>query len=164
MAFANDTLFVADSNRLGLLPIMNRVVMYTGINRGWPQPPRRRSPPTRAAARSASARRTWCSASRISRPPSNLPDRTQNGMNLPLAVASDGVHVAVADTANNRVLIWNKIPTTTNQNADIVLGQPDFVTFRTRHAGERQHHARAARRVDFQTGSSSWPTRRTIAS
>ena len=60
---------------------------------------------------------------------SNLPNRTQNGMNLPIAVASDGVHVAVADTANNRILIWNEIPTSNQQNADLVLGQPDFVTF-----------------------------------
>ena len=34
----------------------------------------------------------------------------------------------VADTQNHRVLIWNTIPTTSNQAADIVLGQPDFNT------------------------------------
>ena len=43
VAVAANTLFVADSNRLGLLPIMNRVVMYTGINQAWPQP-RHRDP------------------------------------------------------------------------------------------------------------------------
>src|SRR5258708_10827592 len=53
---------------------------------------------------------------------------TQSGMNLPLAVASDGTNVAVADTANNRVLIWKSFPTVNGQPADIVLGQKDFTT------------------------------------
>ena len=56
------------------------------------------------------------------------PNRTQNGMNLPTAVASDGTVVAVADTANNRVLLWLSVPQNIGQNADVVLGQPDFVT------------------------------------
>ena len=37
-------------------------------------------------------------------------------------------NLAVADTANNRVLLWKEIPTQIGQPADIVLGQPDFVT------------------------------------
>lgn len=32
----------------------------------------------------------------------------------------------VADTGNNRVLIWNSIPTTSGTNADLVLGQDEF--------------------------------------
>ena len=35
----------------------------------------------------------------------------------------------VADTQNNRVLIYNKIPTTNGAAADVVLGQPNFTTF-----------------------------------
>ena len=53
---------------------------------------------------------------------------TQNNLRLPTAVASDGVHVVVADTNHNRVLIWNRIPTTNNPPADVVVGQPDFVS------------------------------------
>jgi uncharacterized protein (TIGR03437 family) len=34
----------------------------------------------------------------------------------------------VADTGNSRVLIWNSIPTTDNQAADVVLGEPNFTT------------------------------------
>lgn len=34
----------------------------------------------------------------------------------------------VADTANNRVLVWRGVPTTSNVPADAVLGQPDFGT------------------------------------
>jgi hypothetical protein len=36
--------------------------------------------------------------------------------------------LVLADTDNNRVLIWNTIPTTIDQPADIVLGQPNFTT------------------------------------
>jgi len=128
VAFGGDTLFVADSNRLGLLPIMNRVVMYTGVAESWPTP--------LAPIPAYSGRCPVCVGVGnvvLGQPDftfaSSLPNRTQNGLNLPLAVASDGVHVAVADTANNRIMIWNEIPTSNNQNADVVLGQPDFVTF-----------------------------------
>ncbi len=34
----------------------------------------------------------------------------------------------VADTQNHRVLIWNRIPTSNDQAADVVLGQPNFTT------------------------------------
>ena len=35
----------------------------------------------------------------------------------------------VADTGNDRVLIWNSIPTSNFQPANVVLGQPNFTTF-----------------------------------
>jgi uncharacterized protein (TIGR03437 family) len=53
---------------------------------------------------------------------------TQNDLREPTAVASDGVHVVVADTDHNRVLIWNTIPGYNNAPADVVIGQPDFVS------------------------------------
>jgi hypothetical protein len=40
--------------------------------------------------------------------------------------AIGGGKLVVPDTAGNRVLIWNSIPTVAGQNADLVLGQPDF--------------------------------------
>jgi hypothetical protein len=40
---------------------------------------------------------------------------------------SDG-KLVVSDRVYNRVLIWNSFPTTDNQPADVVLGQPDFVS------------------------------------
>lgn len=66
-------------------------------------------------------------------------DFTVNGANRPSPTgadsfyspgqtATDGTHFAVADSTNNRVLIWNTIPTSHKQTADIVLGQPDFTT------------------------------------
>ena len=45
--------------------------------------------------------------------------------NHPGVVASDGTHLLLADRNNNRVLIWNKLPTG-NTSPDIVLGQKDF--------------------------------------
>lgn len=43
-------------------------------------------------------------------------------------VTSDGTRLVVADPGNHRVLVWNSIPATTGQPADIVLGQPDFAS------------------------------------
>ena len=56
------------------------------------------------------------------------PAITQAGMRLPTAIASDGTILAVADTENNRVLIWNSIPTVNGAPADIVLGQSVFTS------------------------------------
>ncbi len=53
---------------------------------------------------------------------------TASSMYQPTAVASDGTILAVADTSNNRVLIWKSIPTNFGQPADIVLGQKDFTS------------------------------------
>ncbi len=46
----------------------------------------------------------------------------------PEAVASDGVRLAVADTLNDRILIWLTLPESDNKAADLVLGQADFDT------------------------------------
>lgn len=50
------------------------------------------------------------------------------GMRTPTAVATNGQILAVADTDNNRVLIWNSIPTTIDQPANVVVGQPNMTT------------------------------------
>lgn len=46
------------------------------------------------------------------------------GIAQPLDVSSDGTRLAVADFGNNRVLIWNTLPTQNGQLPDVVLGQP----------------------------------------
>ena len=46
----------------------------------------------------------------------------------PLGIWSDGVRVAVTDRLNNRVLIWNTLPTANGAPADLVIGQPDFTS------------------------------------
>ena len=46
-----------------------------------------------------------------------------------IGIASDGTRLIVSDRHNNRVLIWNTIPTVSYTPADLVLGQPDFFSF-----------------------------------
>ena len=43
-------------------------------------------------------------------------------------IARAGTKLVVSDSTNNRVLIWNSIPTTSGQSADLVLGQTSFTT------------------------------------
>ncbi len=47
------------------------------------------------------------------------------GLFSPSGVWSNGTILIVADTTNNRVLIYNTLPTTDGTPADIVVGQPD---------------------------------------
>jgi hypothetical protein len=47
--------------------------------------------------------------------------------NYPTGVWTDGTRLVVADGANNRVLIWNQMPTTNFKAADVVLGQSNFM-------------------------------------
>src|SRR5690606_17945631 len=58
----------------------------------------------------------------------NFPRTTSTGMRGPQGVWIDSGRLFVADTQNSRVLIWNSIPTSNGQAADIVVGQPDFTT------------------------------------
>ena len=53
-------------------------------------------------------------------------DVTATSLNRPLGIASDGTHLVVVDNGNNRVLIWNSIPTLNDTPADVVIGQSDF--------------------------------------
>lgn len=54
------------------------------------------------------------------------PVSTASDLHMPGRIACDSTHLYVADIRNNRILIWNSIPVTSNQPADVVLGQPDF--------------------------------------
>ncbi len=53
---------------------------------------------------------------------------TANSIGYPEDVFIDNKHLYVVDATNNRIMIWNTIPTTNNQAADIVIGQDDFVS------------------------------------
>ncbi len=46
----------------------------------------------------------------------------------PMQLATNGTILAVADSLNNRVLIWNSIPTSSYAAADVVVGQTDFIS------------------------------------
>jgi hypothetical protein len=49
-------------------------------------------------------------------------------LNVPTGVAAAQGVMAVADAWNHRVLLWYEIPQRSNQPADVVLGQADFVS------------------------------------
>ena len=51
---------------------------------------------------------------------------TRTGLDTPVSVSVESGHLAVVDQGNNRVLIWNQLPTQSNAPADLVIGQPDF--------------------------------------
>jgi hypothetical protein len=63
-------------------------------------------------------------------------ERANRGLPAPRAdtlhwcygVTIDRGRLLVADTGNRRVLMWDAIPTTHGQPADLVMGQPDFIT------------------------------------
>jgi len=59
---------------------------------------------------------------------SNIARLGADGMNWPMGVATDGERLLVADTYNNRILIWKEFPTKNGQPADLVLGVNDFNT------------------------------------
>ncbi|MGP0076288.1 MAG: IPT/TIG domain-containing protein [Bryobacteraceae bacterium] len=134
LAYVNDMLFVVDSNLHGLIPpVNNRVMIYTNISRfiydptaEVPQGNRCNVCVGTAAVGNASAVLGQPNFTSVTNP-----NTTQSGFRDPTFVASDGKILVVSDTDNNRVLIWNSIPTTAAQNdapADIVLGQADFTT------------------------------------
>lgn len=122
LAYADDTLFVCDANRVGASPINHRVLIYRGLSRMLPAPTDELQYDRRCPVCTGQANLVL-----------GQPDFTkkewslsQSGLRLPIGVASDGRILAVADTDNNRVLIWLSLPTANNQPADVVVGQPDF--------------------------------------
>src|SRR5215475_11509956 len=126
LAYAADTLFVADSNRVGASPSNHRVLLYRNLSGMLPRP-------TDSLAYDRKCPVCVGSATLVLGQPDFATTTenvaaTANTLRLPTAVASDGVHLVVADTNHNRVLIWNRIPTSQNAPADVVVGQPNFTT------------------------------------
>ena len=127
VAYAANTLFVADSNLVGATPSNNRVLVYPNLSAMLPAP---------TAQLKYGAKCPVCvgqAAVVLGQPNFTSTVQpltsTQNNLNSPTAVASDGVHLVVADSNNNRVLIWNHIPTVNDQPADVVVGQPNFTSY-----------------------------------
>ena len=124
IAYAANTLFVADANILGAAPVNNRVLMFQNLSSQLPE------------VNAELPYLTTCpvcvgTATVVLGQPDFITDTvdvvaTPNNLRLPTALASDGVHLAVADTYHNRVLIWNHLPTYSNAPADVVVGQANF--------------------------------------
>jgi uncharacterized protein (TIGR03437 family) len=124
LAYAADTLFVADSNRVGAAPSNNRVLVFGSLSSQLPSPTARLSYDRKCPV-CVGQSTVVLGQPDFTTTTENLA-ASQNNLRLPTAVASDGVHVVVADTNHNRVLIWNRIPATNNAPADVVVGQADF--------------------------------------
>jgi|HubBroStandDraft_4_1064222.scaffolds.fasta_scaffold14036_2 uncharacterized protein (TIGR03437 family) len=151
LAFANDTLFVADSNLVGAAPVNNRVLIFNSMSKQLPVPNEALAYSTLCPVCVGTANLVLGQPDFVSSlpapciiPPSTVTQTITpttptclttspqtpiaTGMNTPAGVATDGVHLAVADTFNNRVLIWNTIPVSMNQPPDVVVGQPNFTS------------------------------------
>ena len=126
VAYANNTLFVVDSNRLGATPNNNRILIYRNVSSFIPgiydvPPQGTRCPACVGVPDVVLGQKDFVTAEGVRTP-------TQDNVRNPVAVASTGTMVAVADTDNNRILVWRSIPTTNMAPADIVLGQKDFTS------------------------------------
>jgi len=58
----------------------------------------------------------------------NLGGISAQSLSTPIGCWTDGTKLVVTENGNRRVLIWNTFPTRNQQPADVVVGQPDFVT------------------------------------
>lgn len=65
----------------------------------------------------------------------NLGGLSASSLNSPRAVFVSGTKLLVSDFSNNRVLIWNAIPTTNNEVSNVVIGQPDLVSNTANNGG-----------------------------
>jgi hypothetical protein len=54
-----------------------------------------------------------------------------------LAYIDSALHLYIWDLTNNRILLWNSLPTQTRQAADVVIGQVDMNSFGTALAANR---------------------------
>jgi len=133
IAYANGTLVVVDDNRVSATPRNNRILIYNNIRSVLPDPTQE-LPVSEARCQVCIGKADLV----LGQPDftKNEVTLSQSGMQHPTAVATDGRVLAVADTDNNRVLIWRAMPTRNNQPADVVLGQPDFATSRANEGGQ----------------------------
>jgi len=133
VAYAANTLVVGDANRVGADPNNNRVLIYRdmasqviGLRDAFPQTD------TRCPACIGKAATVLGQADfeTVTFPQAVA----QDTMNRPLGVAYNGRYLAVADTDNNRVLVWRSLPTSNKAQADYVVGQPGFTTAKATRA------------------------------
>jgi hypothetical protein len=138
VAYANNTLFVSDSNHIQATPSNNRVLVYNSVSQfiysptadipqGLRCPVCFGVPSLPGGANVVLGQPDFGTTT----PNTNAAAATSaTGLRTPTGIASDGLILAVADTDNNRVLIWKTIPAAIDTPADIVLGQVDFNTIK----------------------------------
>ncbi|MFZ5928961.1 MAG: hypothetical protein ACOYX1_16110 [Acidobacteriota bacterium] len=126
VAYAADTLIIADGNNIGGTPVNHRVLIYRNVSSFIPD---------RKAVLPLTDRRCPACVGKadvvLGQPDfttTELKPAAQNTLRNPLGVAYNGRVLAVADTDNNRVLIWRSLPAVNQQPADLVVGQKDFTS------------------------------------
>jgi uncharacterized protein (TIGR03437 family) len=129
IALANDNLYVVDSSRVFATPQNNRVLVFPNISRQVPDPKQdiewsgdvvaQRCPVCGGTAALVLGQTDFTKTDI---------GLAQDKFRTPTAIATDGRSLVVADTDNNRVLIWLNLPTQSGQPADVVVGQGDFKT------------------------------------
>ena len=62
-------------------------------------------------------------------------EASTSGMNLPFGVTIVGTKLVVADTFNNRLLIWNTLPATSGTAPDLIYGQDNTTANRANRGG-----------------------------
>src|SRR5579864_7608413 len=130
VAYANNTLFVVDSNHIQADPVLNRILIYQNISQYIPDPANPVPQQGQRCAVCVGGSNGGAANVVLGQPDfaTTTINLAANGLRTPTGIATDGKVLAVADTDNNRVLIWRSIPTVNGAAADIVLGQPDFTT------------------------------------
>ncbi|HUQ95691.1 MAG TPA: hypothetical protein VM120_28695, partial [Bryobacteraceae bacterium] len=141
VAYANGTLIVVDDNRVSATPSNNRVLIFPDVNSFLPQPTEEIPVSEQRCPICVGRAAVVLGQPDFAKSDVGLSER---GFNHPTAVATDGRFLAVADTDNNRILIWRSIPTTNYAPADLVIGQPDFKTNRA-NEGQQSPTARSLR-------------------
>jgi hypothetical protein len=75
-----------------------------------------------------------------------------NSLSGPYGVYSDGEKLFIADTGNNRVLIFNSIPTSSGDSADVVVGQQNFVSKNANQGGAANANTLSGPRSIYSNG------------
>ncbi len=161
IAWAGNRLYVADSNRVAASPLDDRVLVFDttlipgpytnlatdtalygqsscfvcGTQASLVLGQNTFNPPTWIPSGSSSSETAYYPGRNGTQDPASTSTPENAWFNNATAVGTDGVRLAVADTDNNRVLIWTTIPTSNNQPPNLVLGQPDFATVQSQQLG-----------------------------
>ncbi len=126
VAYAADTLIIADGNNIGGTPVNHRVLIYRNVSSFIPD--RRAVLPPSDPRCPACVGKADVVLGQPDFTTTELKAAAQDTLRNPLGVAYNGRVLAVADTDNNRVLIWRSLPTVNQQPADLVVGQKDFTS------------------------------------
>src|ERR1019366_3799397 len=131
IAYSNGVLWVADSNRLNATPDNNRILRFSDVAT-YPSPTQDPTiPGSTCGVCRGNASLVLGQPDFITNNIPLLPGAQGTTLRNPTGVATDGKILVVADTDNNRVLIWNNLPQVNGQPASVVIGQPDFSHQRT---------------------------------